>query len=196
MANPTLNKSAQRIAELAKLNESIFHAGDLANLWQIKDKNTLYTTLKRYAQSGLLHRIYKGLYALLPVEKLQKYELGIKIANRYSYVSTETILFAEGYISQKPNVITYLSSISKEVTVAPHRFRFRRLQAKFLFNQEGIEQQGTVFFARPERAIADMLYFNPNYNFDREPDWKKIKNLQQKLCYPLTPSRYDSSAIK
>ena len=40
-----------------------------------------------------------------------------------------------------------------------------------------------VFVANTERAIADMLYFQPNYNFDADNiiDWKLVKNYQQQI---------------
>ena len=61
------NTSAKRIALLASKNESIFHIKDLANLWAISDANTLRVTLKRYTDQGVLFRIYRGFYSLLPV---------------------------------------------------------------------------------------------------------------------------------
>ena len=56
--------AGDRISEIAVRDEVVFHAHDLAILWGISDKNTLYTTLKRYTDKGLLKRIYKGLYTL------------------------------------------------------------------------------------------------------------------------------------
>jgi len=40
-----IHNKSQRFAEIAKLGEVIFHTKDSANLWQIKNTNTLHTTL-------------------------------------------------------------------------------------------------------------------------------------------------------
>jgi len=42
-----------RINELIKLDRKIFHSNDLAIAWGISNKNTLYTTIKRYVQKGI-----------------------------------------------------------------------------------------------------------------------------------------------
>lgn len=93
---------AQRIALLAEKGEVIFHAKDLAKFWKINNLNTLYTVLKRYTQQRLIYRIFKGLYSLIPPEKLDKQLLGSRIINGYNYLSTETILFQNAIINQPP----------------------------------------------------------------------------------------------
>ena len=49
---------------------------------------------------------------------------------------------------------------------------------------EGINLHGQVYEATIERAIADMLYFNPFYHFDRPIDVKKVRAMQEKIGYP------------
>lgn len=49
MSTEKNNKQAHRFALLAQMDEKVFHASDLASLWEITQKNTLYTTLKRYS---------------------------------------------------------------------------------------------------------------------------------------------------
>lgn len=69
-----VDKTAQwRFAQVAKLGEIVFRADDLANLWQITNKNTLHTTLSRYVKKGLLFRIWKGLYSVRPVADIDPF---------------------------------------------------------------------------------------------------------------------------
>jgi predicted transcriptional regulator of viral defense system len=192
------NSVAERFVQLARMGETVFHARDLANLWGIRNNNTLYTTLKRYVERGLLFRIYKGLYSLAPASEIDPLFLGIKAIHEYGYISTETILEKAGVIAQKINWITLVSSKSRKFSAGGNEYRSRKLADKFLFNSAGIENENGVFFARSERAAADLLYFNPEAYLDGANllDWKKVRNLQKEIGYPLTSKYYDYSKSK
>jgi predicted transcriptional regulator of viral defense system len=192
------NNYQKRFALLAQTGEQVFHARDLANLWQIKENNTLYTTLKRYVRRGLLCRIYKGLYSLVSVEQIDPMLLGIKALHEYAYVSTETVLIEAGIIQQSIDWITLVSSKSKKFSIGKNNYWSRKLSDKFLFNPAGITKKDSIFVASLERAVADMLYFNPRAYLDgaRLINWQKVKKLQKDIGYPLTPQRYDSSKSK
>lgn len=185
------NITAQRIVLLASKNEEIFHINDLANLWLIHNKNTLRITLKRYIDHGLLRRIYRGMYSILPLKELKPLLIGIKALHHFSYVSTETILYQEGYISRKIEQYTIVSKKSLNFKIGDYYFRSRQLTPKYLYNSEGIYEKDGIRKATSIRAIADMLYFNPTYHFDKNIDWKKVKKIQQIIGYPLTTDRYD-----
>jgi len=175
------------------LGEIIFHAQDLANLWQIKSKNTLYTALKRYARKGLLFRVYKGLYSIKPINKINPWLLGIKALHGQAYVSCETILAQAGVINQNIGNITLISSKSKKFSVAGHSYYSRKLQDKYLQQTAGIIFKNGIRTAAVERAAADLLYFNPRYFFDNRKriNWREVKKIQKLIGYPLTPKRYD-----
>ncbi len=53
---------------------------ELEEFWQIKNKNTLYTTIKRYVKQRILYRIEKGRYSTRSVEKLLVNESKLKKA--------------------------------------------------------------------------------------------------------------------
>ncbi len=184
------NISAQRIALLAKKQEVIFHIDDLANLWAMNDRNTLRVTLKRYVDHKLFYRIYRGFYSFSPTAELDPLLLGAKAIHQFCYISTETILWREGYISQAPSIYTFVSMLSKQFRIGPHRFKSRKLHDRYLYQPAGLITQNGVKQATAERAIADMLYFNPRFHFDRPVPWKKIRKLQKEIGYPLTLHRY------
>lgn len=180
------SSSRQRFADLARLGLLLFHVDDLANLWQIQNANTLRTTLKRYTQDGLIIRVYRGLYSLLPIEKIDPYLLGVKALHCYAYVSTETVLAREGIIFQDISQITLVSPHSKKFQIGNNSYSSRQLADKFLFNDIGITNKDGVLMASLERAVADILYFNPRYHFDAGDsiDWQKVRAIQRQIGYP------------
>lgn len=183
-----------RIAVLARQPHPIFHAHDLYLLWGLKNKNTLYTLLKRYAQRGLLFRVYKGLYSLLPIKKLDPLLLGVKALHGFAYVSTETVLVREGIISQVDYATTLVSASSRHFQIGPHSFRSRQLRDSYLYNPAGIFEEDGILRATVERAVADLLYFNPNAYLDgyNRINVKKLHDLQREIGYPLTPLSHAS----
>lgn len=187
-----------RFAQIAKLGEVVFHTRDLANLWQIKHSNTLYTTLKRYVQAGLLFRIYKNLYSIRPVEEIDGRLLGLKSIHEYAYISCETVLIEVGLIHQVQDKITVTSSKSRKFSIGPYNYYSRKLADKYLYNPAGVINKDKIKIATTERAVADLLYFQPKYYFDSANliNWRKVKKIQQAVGYPLVRKTYDSSLSK
>ncbi len=184
-----MNTTANRISQLAQMN-TLFHVNELATLWNIQNSNTLRMTLKRYSDSGAIHRIYRGLYSLMALDKIDTLMLAAKSLHTYCYISTETILFQHGYISQAPQAITLVSNKSLHVNILSTAIKSRQLDEKYLLQSTGVELKNGMLLATPERAIADMLYFNPKYHFDKPVDWKRVKEIQTEVGYPLTTKRY------
>ena len=184
------SKTLGRFAELAVMGELVFHGSDLASLWGITSKNTLYTTLKRYTKQKLIYRLWQGMYALKPAEQIDPLVLGIKAMHGYSYVSTETVLFNLGIISQRPSAVTLISSTSKRFSLASREYYCRQLADKYLYQTIGISMKDGVREAEFSRAVADLLYYNPQAYFDAPINWREVKRMQKAVGYPLTLSRY------
>lgn len=188
MSTVKSNIAQRRFADLAALGEVVFHMQDLANLWDITDKNTLHTTLKRYAAQGLIYRVFRGLYTIRPIEKIDPLLLGTRAAGGFAYVSTETILAHAGIILQNIGQVTLVGTKSKKFALSGNDYKVRQLADTYLFNPAGIIESSGVRVATVERAVADLLYFNPRAYFDarRMIDWKKVKTLQKEIGYPIT----------
>jgi len=186
---------AGRIVQLTTMHEEIFHSDDLSRMWSIANKNTLYTTLKRYVQQGLLFRIYKGLYSIKPLSDLDPLLLGYRALHGYAYVSTESVLAQHGVIFQHIPWITFMGSASRKLAIGPHNYRCRKLSDQFLYQTIGIDDSRVIPQATLSRAVADVLFFNPLAYFDAPQfiDWQEVKKIQQTIGYPLTPNRYDDS---
>ncbi len=190
------NVTAKRLALVANQKFPLFHVGDFANLWGMANANTLRILLKRYCDTGILYRVHRGLYSLVPPKDLDPTLLGAKILHRYCYLTMESILFREGTISQHSGYFTYVSERSKRFQIYDHHFISRQLDSKFLTNNAGIIRSSGILEATLERAVADMLYYNPNFHFDRDIDWVKVRAMQEMIGYPLTLERYDAPKKK
>ena len=55
----------------------------------------------------------------------------------------------------------------------------------YLYNNVGIYIKNNQRIASTERAVADMIYFNPKYHFDGENiiDWEKVKEIKKQIGY-------------
>lgn len=174
-----------RIKQLLGSRQQIYHTRDIALLWGITNANTLYTTITRYIDQGIFYPIYKGLYATVPIDQLDPYLLGASVIHAYTYVSTETVFSREGYIVQSVPITTFVSSVSKKFSLGGHDYVCRKLADRFLMNSSGISEHDGVFWANPERAVADMIYFNKHYFFDGSVriHWKTVKIIQKEVGY-------------
>ncbi len=181
------------LVQLSQEGKKVFHIKELGALWGIKNPNTLRITLNRYVHSGLLHSIYRGFYGLLPLEKMNPVDLGIKALHRFSYLSTESVLYETAWISQAPSAITLVSELSRNFNVGKQHYRSRQLSDRYLYQTEGLLEVDGCLKASPERALVELLYFNPKATIDKTVDWKKISELQKKWGYPLTPERYETA---
>lgn len=170
---------------LLQQNKKTFHASDLALLWGITNKNTLKRTLKRFVDRGVLKRIHKGFYSTTDISNLDPLDLGFSYLNTYSYVSLETILAKEGVIFQDVKYITFVSSRSSKFNIEGIKYSSRQLKDEYLNNTTGVKKVGDHFEASLERAVADMLYYNPKYHFDNESviDLEKVKEIQEEVGY-------------
>ncbi len=172
-----------KIKTLFEDSRQIYHTQDLAVLWGVSNQNTLYTAIKRYVKRGMLKKIYKGFYSTISIDRIDPFELGLTAIHRYGYVSTETILVREGIIFQEINYITLVSNISKKIEIGKNKFLVRKMKDEFLYNNIGVLENGGKREASLERAVVDMLYFNPNYHFDAKNriDWQKVEEIKKEI---------------
>lgn len=157
-----------KLGQLLRSDRKLFHTQDLALMWGVENRNTLYTVIKRYLKKGLLTKITKGLYSTVPVNEIDKFQLGSALIHRFCYVSCETVLEKEGVINQKIYPVTFVSSISQKIEFGGREYIYRKLKPEILFNPRGVERKDGYLMATRERAISDMLYFNPKYYFDSQ----------------------------
>lgn len=176
--------TTDKIGILAQQSQKLFHTSDLKTLWNISNQNTLYKGITRLIKKGVIFRVQKGFYSIVPIDQLDPIEIGFRAINNFSYLSTESILSKNGIINQSPSKITFISNLPVNFTINNTSYLVRQLKPKCLNSSLGITQNDKgVFIASNERAIADMLYFQPSYHFDASSiiDWKLVKNYQQQI---------------
>ncbi len=175
-----------RITKLISSGRDILTTQDIALIWQINNPNTLYTTLKRYTQKGILFRIRKGVYSVKPLDKLSLFEVASTLIKGYNYLSCKTVLQKEGIIFQTSNQLTFISNKRSQFPLDNYIINVRQMKDEFLFNTTGISRnKNSLLIADKERAVADLLYFNKNYYFDNPKgiNWKKVKSYQKLIGY-------------
>lgn len=173
-----------KISVLIQQPQKLFHTSDLKVIWGIYNESTLYQTIYRLIKKKIFFRVQKGLYSIVPLDQLDPTEIGFRAINHFSYLSTETVLAKNGIINQSPNKITFVSSSPANFTINDNLYLVRQLKPQCLNNTVGIIQNNKgIFMATTERAIADILYFQPNYHFDADNliNWKLVKNYQQQI---------------
>ena len=174
-----------KLSQLLRSSEKLFHTQDLALLWGILNRNTLYTVIKRFVKRGILIPIRKGLYSTVPVSEIDVLRLGSSLIHGYCYLSCETVLAKEGVISQKIFPLTFIAASSQKIRERETSFVYRKMSDKYLYSPEGIKKEGEIYVAGKERAVADMMYFNPKYYFDNQSliNWKKVDEIKRKVGY-------------
>jgi len=174
------NIKQNRFLLIAKLAIPIFHIDDLARIWGVNNRNTLSTSLKRYVEGGLVYRLYRGLYSIKPVAELDPFLLGSQAINSYCYLSGEIVLAKQGIIFQPVGYFTFVGKKTKRFEIGNYKYYCRQLKDEFLYNDTGIDKTGEFNLATPERAVADILYFDPRYHFDNPGaiDWAEVKRIQ------------------
>lgn len=179
------NFKKDKLNLLLKYPQNLFHSQDLALLWDIKNRNTLYTTVKRYIKKGVLVRIQKGFYSKIPLEQLNPLKLGLGFLHSFAYLSTESIISQSGIISQSIPYTTFVSNQSKRFKIKDNLYLSRQMKDEFLFNKTGIVEKDGVKQAITERAVADLIYYSPNYHFDAPSliDWRKVKDIQKLIGF-------------
>ncbi|MDR1304642.1 MAG: type IV toxin-antitoxin system AbiEi family antitoxin domain-containing protein [Verrucomicrobiales bacterium] len=153
--------------------QTIFSTKDAALLWEETNHKIVADRLKKYARTGKLIRVHRGLYA--KDENYHRLELATRIYTP-SYVSFETVLTRAGVNFQYYGNIFAASYVSRELTVSGQKISLVRMKDFVLADATGIEQRDGCAIASRERAFLDRIYVSKDYHFDNLTvlDWDKI----------------------
>ncbi len=153
----------QKMFEIACFNINQIYA------WQPHfDRNNL----TRWIKKGILIRLRQGYYTF--PEYKNKPEFSYYFANKIykpSYISLHTALSFYGIIPEAVVQITSVTSLKTAVFKNDFgEYSYKTLKKEFMFGYD-LKQQSenkTLNFAKPEKALLDLLYLYPFYNTIQE----------------------------
>lgn len=168
------------ILSLYKRPQTVFTLQEIALLFPDIPYVNLKKRMSYFSKSGAIKKLSRGVYAK---DKFDILELANKLYTP-SYVSLETVLQKAGVTFQYYESIFSVSYVSRAVEIDGRTIVYKRMKKDVFLNKQGIEEQGNVSIASPERAFLDAVYLYKNYHFDNlEPlNWDRImelKNLYQ-----------------
>jgi predicted transcriptional regulator of viral defense system len=173
MAMKTIN-SMQLLEKLKRLDKPYYNIADLEKILEQKRK-TLYVTLNRLVDSGVLLRLKRGVYkeAFDGID----YE---KIANELyypSYLSFESALSRYGVLSQIPFTLTFATNRrSKKIVLGNREVEYSQLKDKLFF---GYKLLNGFYIAEPEKALLDQLYMVGRGERKIEVDELDLSNIKK-----------------
>lgn len=146
--------SKSKMETLYQSGRSVFTIDDLRVLWQEDSPDNLKSKAAYYVGKGKLIRLRRGVYTLDSYNELE-------LANKLivpSYLSLETALLKHGIIFQPAPGITSVARYDKKITVTGRVFRFYKISPDILLNPKGLQREGEMLIAGPERAIGDWFH--------------------------------------
>lgn len=165
------------ILALYQAPQTVFTTREISLLFPDVPYANLRRRLTHLVKSEQLLKLRRGIYAK---EKYDELELANKIYAP-SYISLETVLRRAGIIFQYYEHIYALSYLSRTVEAGGQTFVYRKIKNEILLNKQGIEENGNINIASPERAFLDGVFLWKNYYFDnlRPLNWDKVMELRK-----------------
>ena len=145
-------------------DEPLFETGLL--LAGCVDPADVRRQLSRWARSGRIHQLRRGLYVLAPPWR-KRHPHPFLVANRLapgSYVSGLSALAFAGVIPEYVAETTSVTPGRPGLRTTPlGRFSFRHLKGSMMFGYRltALGQGQDAFVAEPEKAILDMVHLHP-----------------------------------
>ena len=147
----------QKVQGLPIIDTGVLLAGQ-------KNSTAVKVQISRWAKSGKLLQLKRGIYALAPAyRKIQPVEYYIaSVLKHPSYVSLEKALEFHGLIPEAVHVYTSLTTKRPTRFTTPLGiFDYRHIQVSLFWGYRPLTiDRQTFFMANPEKAILDLIYLN------------------------------------
>ena len=164
----------QLLLDLYKDKASVFTMQGIAMAYgQGLDRDTVKNRMIGYVRRGEILNPRKGIYAKPGYDEK---ELACLLYTP-SYLSLEYVLQRAGIVFQYSDVITSVGNLSRSIEIDGKVYRYRKIKGEILVDAAGINREGNVNVASPERAFLDTLYLDSNYYFDNPSSLDKEKVL-------------------
>ncbi len=147
-------KGIEVFRKLKEMGKGFYTVADLEKITGLK-KNSLYVSLKRWVEMGLLERVAQGIY--VPAgERVEMEKIAMELYPP-CYVSFESALFKYGVLNQMPFTLTLATTRkTRRLRIYGREVEFRKLKEDLFF---GFEEIKGVYYALPEKAFLDLIYF-------------------------------------
>lgn len=146
-------KNAELISKLSSFPKPYFTVTDLEKILRLP-RASLYVTLTRLVQAGMLVRLRKNMYKLAFAPTHSE-----KAANELyfpSYLSFESALSKYGILSQIPYTLTFATTRpTKNIVLENTPVEYRHMKHDLFF---GYVLENGIYIALPEKALLDELY--------------------------------------
>jgi hypothetical protein len=165
------------LLSLHKLPQTVFTLQEISLLFSHVPYINLKKRMSYSITSGALQKLRRGVYAK------ESYNI-LELANKLyapSYISLETVLQKAGITFQYYERTFVVSYLSRTVEVDGHTFEYHKIRDDILTNNQGIDTEGLVNVASPERAFLDTIFLHQDYPFDNLSmlQWDTVLSLQQ-----------------
>jgi len=146
-----------RITELIKsldrLNKPFYSIADLEKITSLSRKS-LYVTLKRLVDRGILEKVGLGIYRLFTSKtSMEKIAASLYVPN---YLSFESLLSRYGVLNLVPYTITFATTRkTRRITLLGRAIEYRQIKKELFW---GYEIKGGIYAAKPEKAFLDLVY--------------------------------------
>jgi len=146
-------KSIELIKTLERINKPFYSIADIEKITGVSRKS-IYVTLNRLVEKGILERIGTGVYRLFTAKvSVEKIAGSLYMPN---YLSFESALSRHGILNLVPYTLTFATPRKTKRSVIEGRdVEFRQIKKDLFW---GYEMQGGIYVARPEKAFLDLVY--------------------------------------
>ena len=153
----------------------LFDIDFTCSYFRASNRQSIKVALSRFAKIGLIHRVAKDLYANPRAKSKPLYALE-HIASRLrhkttTYLSLESVLSEDGYISQIPNRLTFISKGRSQVFITPYgiiEFTYTNTPLEVLHKDCYYDSDRGIYIANTQQAISDIYRHNRSVDLYEE----------------------------
>ena len=159
------------------LNRAFFTIADLEKITGLA-RRSLYVTLKRWADKGIIERVTQGIYvpAMMDVS-LENVAAQLYIPN---YLSFESALARYGILNLVPYTLTFATPRkTRRFSLRNQGVEFRQIAPGLFF---GYEMKTGINIATPEKAFLDQVYFHCRGKASLDFDELNLKGLSPQIA--------------
>ena len=159
------------------LNKFFFTIADLEKITGLP-RRSLYVTLKRWVDKGIIERVGQGIYlpAMMDVS-MENVAAQLYIPN---YLSFESALSRYGILNLVPYTLTFATPRkTRNFTLRKQGVEFKQISTKLFF---GYEIKNGINIATPEKAFLDHLYFQSRGKASLDFDELNLKGLSLQIA--------------